>query len=70
MVRDPQPRDDPPLRGTGLPPGGPRDVDELQTRLAAMREQLPEIEGIANSVVARRADLAERQASEQRGLAR
>lgn len=49
---------------------GPRDVDELQTRLAAMREQLPEIEGIANSVVARRADLAERQASEQRGLAR
>ncbi|MEU8434506.1 MobF family relaxase [Streptomyces sp. NPDC029216] len=48
---------------------GPRDVDELRSRLAAMRERLPEIERIANSVVARKVDLAERQAAEQRGIA-
>ncbi|MER5811426.1 hypothetical protein ABT143_25080 [Streptomyces sp. NPDC002033] len=48
---------------------GPSDVAELQTRLAAMRERLPEIERIANSVVERKANLAERQAAEFRGTA-
>ncbi|MGW7453942.1 hypothetical protein [Streptomyces sp. NPDC054787] len=48
---------------------GPRDVGELQNRLAAMRERLPEIERIANSAVARRADLAKRQAAEQHAIA-
>ncbi|MEV0580940.1 MobF family relaxase [Streptomyces sp. NPDC050392] len=49
---------------------GPRDVNELQTRLAAMREQLPDIEQITDRGVARKADIAERQATEQRGIAK
>ncbi|MEV5204197.1 MobF family relaxase [Streptomyces sp. NPDC053720] len=49
---------------------GPRDVDELQNRLAAMRERLPEIERITDRGVARKAGIAERQATEQQGIAR
>ncbi|WP_374778697.1 relaxase domain-containing protein (plasmid) [Streptomyces sp. NBC_01310] len=48
---------------------GPRDVDELQNRLAAMRERLPEIERITDRGVARKADTAERQATEQQASA-
>ncbi|MGW6570056.1 MobF family relaxase [Streptomyces sp. NPDC054975] len=48
---------------------GPRDVDELRSRLTSMRERLPEIERVTNREVARKADLAERQATEQRGIA-
>ncbi|MER5617595.1 MobF family relaxase [Streptomyces sp. NPDC002215] len=48
---------------------GPRDVDELQNRLAAMRERLPDIERITDRTVARSADTAERQATERRDLA-
>ncbi|MGW6274682.1 hypothetical protein [Streptomyces sp. NPDC055060] len=47
---------------------GLRDVDELQNRLAVMRERLPEIERITNRTVARNADTTERQAREFRGL--
>ncbi|MEV2186647.1 MobF family relaxase [Streptomyces sp. NPDC047970] len=48
---------------------GPRDVDELRSRLAAMRERLPQIEQITDRGVARKADTAERQATEQRASA-
>ncbi|MCX5278261.1 relaxase domain-containing protein [Streptomyces virginiae] len=48
---------------------GPSDVAELQTRLAAMRDRLPEIERLANSVVERKAGIAERQAAEFRSIA-
>lgn len=48
---------------------GPRDVDELQNRLAAMRERLPDIEQVTDRAVARRAAAAERQATELRGEA-
>ncbi|MER5555967.1 MobF family relaxase [Streptomyces sp. NPDC002793] len=47
----------------------PRDVDELQNRLAAMRERLPDIERITNHTVARSADTAERQATELQATA-
>ncbi|MFD8992275.1 MobF family relaxase [Streptomyces goshikiensis] len=49
---------------------GPREVGELQNRLAAMRERLPEIERITDRGVARKADTAERQATEQQGSVR
>ncbi|MFF8414702.1 MobF family relaxase [Streptomyces omiyaensis] len=48
---------------------GPRDVDELRSRLAVMRERLPEIARVTDRSVARKADAAERQAEEQRGSA-
>lgn len=44
----------------------PSTVDELQARLAAMRDRLPDIERITDNGVARAAVSAERQASEHR----
>ncbi|MFJ3861555.1 hypothetical protein ACIPRL_35680 [Streptomyces sp. NPDC090085] len=48
---------------------GPSDVEELRSRLAAMRERLPAIERTVNSAVERKAGVAERQAAEFRGIA-
>lgn len=47
----------------------PRAVDELQDRLAAMRERLPDIEQVTNRTVTRKAETAERQATELQGQA-
>ncbi|MFH9438919.1 hypothetical protein [Streptomyces rochei] len=44
---------------------GPREVDELQNRLATMRERLPEIARIIDRGVARKAEATERQAEER-----
>jgi len=45
----------------------PRYADELQDRLAAMRERLPDIERVTDRTVTRKAETAERQATEFRG---
>lgn len=50
--------------------GAPRRVDELQIRLAAMRERLPELERITNRGIERKAETAERQATAQRADAK
>jgi conjugative relaxase-like TrwC/TraI family protein len=58
------------FEGQGSRGAVPRDVDELQDRLAAMRERLPDIERITDRTVARKAESVERQAREFGGQAR
>lgn len=58
------------FEGQGSRREAPRDVDELQDRLAAMRERLPEIERITDRTLTRKAETAERQATEHRSEAR
>ncbi|AVZ77990.1 hypothetical protein SLUN_38850 (plasmid) [Streptomyces lunaelactis] len=47
----------------------PRYADELQDKLAAMRERLPDIEQVTDRAVARKAAAVERQATEFQGQA-
>ena len=58
------------VRAENQAAAAPRDVDELQDRLAAMCERLPGIKQITDRTVTRKAEAAERQATELRGQAR
>ncbi|MFG3043098.1 MobF family relaxase [Streptomyces sp. NPDC048330] len=53
------------LEEPGVRQGAPRGVEELQNRLAAMRERLPEVERITDRGIERKAETAERQATTQ-----